>query len=156
MEVEKLLELFNIKDYKITPRGVNIYENVRISEKIRIKKIPFNINICFGSFSVIRNDLTTLENCPRKIYGDFHCGWNKLTSLENGPSYVDGDYYCYDNLLESNFSNTLVQKRFHTFLKEDGMEFIDDSYVVSNYRLWQEMVKRKRILSKIKNNKDYV
>ena len=43
MEIDKLLELFNIKDYKITPRGVNIYENVQISEKIRIKKIPFNI-----------------------------------------------------------------------------------------------------------------
>lgn len=156
MEVEKLLELFNIKDYKITPRGVNIYENVQISEKIRIKKIPFNINICFGTFSVIRNDLTTLENCPRKIYGDFHCGWNKLTSLENGPSYVDGNYYCYENLLKSNFSNTIVTKKFHTSLKEQGLEFINNSYVVSNYRLWQEMIKRKRILNKIKNNKDYV
>ena len=156
MEIEKLLELFNIKDYKITPRGVNIYENVQISEKIRIKKIPFNINICFGTFSVIRNDLTTLENCPRKIYGDFHCGWNKLTSLENGPSYVDGNYYCYENLLESNFSNTIVTKKFHTSLKEQGLEFINNSYVVSNYRLWQEMIKRKRILNKIKNNKDYV
>tara|TARA_B100000767_G_scaffold56802_1_gene52431 strand:- start:118 stop:588 length:471 start_codon:yes stop_codon:yes gene_type:complete len=156
MEIEKLLELFNIKDYKITPRGVNIYENVQISEKIRIKKIPFNINICFGTFSVIRNDLTTLENCPRKIYGDFHCGWNKLTSLENGPSYVDGNYYCYENLLKSNFSNTIVTKRFNTSLKEDELEFINNSYVVSNYRLWQEMIKRKRILNKIKNNKDYV
>jgi hypothetical protein len=156
MEIEKLLELFNIKDYKITPRGVNIYENVQISEKIRIKKIPFNINICFGTFSVIRNDLTTLENCPRKIYGDFHCGWNKLTSLENGPSYVDGNYYCYENLLKSNFSNTIVTKKFHTSLKEQGLEFINNSYVVSNYRLWQEMIKRKRILNKIKNNKDYV
>ena len=156
MEIDKLLELFNIKDYKITPRGVNIYENVQISEKIRIKKIPFNINICFGTFSVIRNDLTTLENCPRKIYGDFHCGWNKLTSLENGPSYVDGNYYCYENLLKSNFSNTIVTKKFHTSLKEQGLEFINNSYVVSNYRLWQEMIKRKRILNKIKNNKDYV
>ena len=156
MKVEKLLELFNIKDYKITPRGVNIYENVQISEKIRIKKIPFNINICFGTFSVIRNDLTTLENCPRKIYGDFHCGWNKLTSLENGPSYVDGNYYCYENLLKSNFSNTIVTEKFHTTLKEDWLEFVNNSYVVSNYRLWQEMVKRKNILNKIKNNKDYV
>ena len=39
MEVKELLELFNIKDYKITPRGVNIYESVQIPDKIRIQKL---------------------------------------------------------------------------------------------------------------------
>ena len=64
--------------------------------------------------------------------------------------------HCYDNVLETNFSNTIVKKKIHTTFKEEGLEFVNNSYVVSNYRLWQEMVKRKIILNKIKNNKDYV
>lgn len=152
MELEKILEKLGIDHYDITSEGININQNFQIPNNISLKKIPIKINICFGDFNLVRNDLITLENCPNEIYGDFNCGWNKLTSLENGPLIVHGDYYCYDNLLKTNFSNTIVKGRFHTTLKEDGLDFINQSYVATNYEFWLKNEKRKRILNKIKNN----
>ena len=43
----------------------------------------------------IQGNLTTLENFPTIIHGDFKCKWQpNLLSLKGGPKQVDGDFMC--------------------------------------------------------------
>ena len=43
----------------------------------------------------IQGNLTTLENFPTIIHGDFKCKWQpNLLSLKGGPKQVDGDFKC--------------------------------------------------------------
>jgi hypothetical protein len=43
------------------------------------------------------NSLTSLENCPKIVNGNFYCSWNKLTSLEGAPQKVDRHFICHSN-----------------------------------------------------------
>ena len=43
----------------------------------------------------IQGNLTSLENFPTIIHGDFKCKWQpNLLSLKGGPKQVDGDFMC--------------------------------------------------------------
>jgi len=66
-----------------------------------ISKIIPKFNKVKGSFSIIRNFLTSLENCPKEVVGNFNCSNNKLTSLEGCPEIVRDSFNCKDNQLES-------------------------------------------------------
>lgn len=49
-----------------------------------------------------QSQLSTLENCPRVIYGDFSCRQcANLTSLEGGPEKVTGHYLASSNALRN-------------------------------------------------------
>lgn len=47
-----------------------------------------------GSFVCYNNILTSLEGCPKSVSGDFDCCYNQLTSLEGYSESIDGDFYC--------------------------------------------------------------
>lgn len=146
LEIKKL----GISHYVITNDGVNIIGNFQIPSGVRIKKLPFKIDVCYGNFNVSRNDIESLENFPNRVLGDFHIGWNNITSLSNGPKFVGGDYYCYDNPIKTNYSNTEIIGRFHTTLAEEGLEFINhSSFVTKNYNNWRKLYNRKFIINKI-------
>ena len=50
----------------------------------------------------IQGNLTTLENFPTIIHGDFKCKWQpNLLSLKGGPKQVDGDFICVASGLTS-------------------------------------------------------
>lgn len=148
--IRQYLKEFGISSFKITEDGVDIYQNFYLPTNIKIDKLPFKINVCHGDFNIARNNINSFENFPYKVYGDFHIGWNKFESLEGGPIYVKGDYYCYDNPIKTNYTNTKIDGKFNTTLIEDGLNYINNSFVVSNYSEWQIKYRRKSLIEKIK------
>jgi hypothetical protein len=50
-----------------------------------------------GNFNCFKNNLTSLENCPKTVDGTFGCSYNKLTSLTGAPKSVGRDFYCGNN-----------------------------------------------------------
>lgn len=152
MDLSKLkyeIERLGIKEYVVTDSGVDILQDFQLPPNIQIEKLPFKVDVCYGDFNVGRNQLKTLENFPNRVMGEFHIGWNKITSLEGSPSYVHGDYYCYDNPIKTNYCDTEIGGGFHTTLKEDGLVFINESFVTKNYNEWRKWVKRKKIINQI-------
>lgn len=64
-------------------------------------KLPYKIDEVYGNVIVdnfqenISGNITTLQNFPTIIHGDFVCRSNpKLLTLDNGPEIVDGDFNC--------------------------------------------------------------
>ena len=45
--------------------------------------------------------ITSLEGCPKKLYGRFDCSRNKLKNLIGGPEILEGEYNCADNKITS-------------------------------------------------------
>ena len=52
------------------------------------------------SFNCSANGLTSLENSPREVKGDFACYANRLRSLAGAPVKVQGGFNCSQNRLE--------------------------------------------------------
>ena len=48
-------------------------------------------------FSCFDNQLTSLKGCSKIINGDFDCEGNKLTSLEDFPRIVNGNFWIRNN-----------------------------------------------------------
>jgi len=69
-------------------------------------KLLVNFNSISGSFICTKLGLTTLEGCPKIVYGDFIVHSNNLTSLDYLPIKVTGDFVCYGNF--KNFSQKEV------------------------------------------------
>ena len=56
-----------------------------------LKGFPTEVN---GDLTISSNDLSSLEGCPKIIYGTFDCSDNqKITSLKGGPEVVKSDYF---------------------------------------------------------------
>lgn len=54
-----------------------------------------------GNIYCQRNNLTSLEGAPEKVYGNFMCYGNNLNDLKGAPKYVTGDFNCQSNELKS-------------------------------------------------------
>jgi hypothetical protein len=72
---------------------------VNISNK-KLKVIPIQFGLVYGSFNCNENKLRTLKGSPKEVYGNFFCSDNKLRTLIGGPKKVIR-YYCYRNDLIS-------------------------------------------------------
>jgi len=68
---------------------------------MKLSKIPYKYNKVSGNFDCFRNNLTSLEGCPKYVGKSFDCSHNNLTSLEGCPDYVGGYFDCSRNLLTS-------------------------------------------------------
>ena len=55
------------------------------------------INVFPYNFIISDNFLTTLENCPEYVGGDFVCDSNRFSTLEYCPNYVGGTFKCSQN-----------------------------------------------------------
>jgi hypothetical protein len=101
-EVEEILSLFDVKNYKInTDLTVDVNGGVFITEVNELQSIPVQFGKVTGGFWCYGNKLTSLEGAPHTVGGDFSCHGNKLTSLEGGPQKVGGNFWCSDNQLTS-------------------------------------------------------
>jgi len=89
-----LLELLALSEAK----GKNLLgltiDNKKITEQTPSEPWP-------GDFNCYKNQLTSLEFCPKEVGGNFSCSYNPLTSLEFCPKEVGGNFYCYNNQLTS-------------------------------------------------------
>ena len=92
-------------------------------KQMKLTKLPSilkNITVD-GHFDCYNNLLTSLENAPKSVSGDFICCNNKLmTSLAGAPKYVGGDFWCSYCML-----TTL----------EGAPEFVDKSFMCYNNKL---------------------
>lgn len=50
--------------------------------------------ILLGDLTVNRNNIKTLKYAPIEVEGDFDCSENPLTSLEFAPKKIGGTFYC--------------------------------------------------------------
>jgi len=97
-EIEDLCFKCGIENYQIRDDGsIDVDENVNLYNKLGdSKQLPLTFNEVEGYFQCSKNNLTTLEGCPKES-GFFNCGGNKLTSLEHIPKKVGDDLFCYNN-----------------------------------------------------------
>ena len=141
--IHDICEKYGIENYTINPDGsIDVNGDVDLYN-CNITELPLRFNKVTGWFDCGRNNLTTLEGCPRWIGGRFSCVYNDLTSLEFSPDYVGGDYYCEWNDLTDNYCDTEIGGGFYTTLKQDGL--------TDNYKEWRKLYKRKQILNDIFN-----
>lgn len=71
------------------------------------------------TLSITECGLTSLEGCPKEVWGKFNCSGNKLTSLKYGPEKVRGEIYnCSYNPLKS--------FKYVPALSRDGFLFYPD------------------------------
>jgi hypothetical protein len=101
-EVEKWLKMYNVNKYTINPQTleVDVHGNVDIIGT-RMKYLPVQFNIVYGSFDCCKNKLTTLKGSPKIVNGDFNCYWNKLTNLDFCPKIINGAFSCSVNPITS-------------------------------------------------------
>jgi hypothetical protein len=99
IEVEKICKKYNITNWTLNPDGtVDVEGNVDLANK-GLRKLPLKFGRVTGSFWCYKNQLTSLEGCPREIGGSFLCYNNKLTSLEGCPTEIGGSFWCSSNQL---------------------------------------------------------
>jgi hypothetical protein len=100
-EIKDLCSEYAIRNYQIRDDGsIDVDGDVNFSwrELGNLKQLPLTFNEVEGYFYCTKNNLTTLEGCPKKVGGEFKCSWNRLTSLEYSPLIVEkGDFYCWEN-----------------------------------------------------------
>jgi len=118
--VEAQLLNYDIDNFTINPDGtVDVDGDVDLYSK-DLDYIPFKFGKVTGDFWCGYNNLSTLENSPIYVGGNFDCSMNKLNNdLEYGPSYVGGVYNCSYNQLKS--------------LKGSPKEIFDDFYCHMNH-----------------------
>ena len=95
-DVRKAVEHMGIPLHTITvldDLSTKVSGNVNIGSK-NLFKIPIKFEEV-DAFFAGNNNLTTLENSPTSVRGDFYVTINKLTTLEGGPQKV-GNAYCCD------------------------------------------------------------
>ncbi len=96
-EIIEICKEYNIENYTINSDGsIDVDGNVDLSY-MRLVKIPLKFNKITGVFVCYRNQLTSLEGCPKEVGGGFYCYGNQLTSLEGCPKEVGGGFNCSDN-----------------------------------------------------------
>ena len=96
-EIIEICKEYNIENYTINSDGsIDVDGNVDLSY-MKLVKIPLKFNKITGVFVCYRNQLTSLEGCPKEVGGGFYCYGNQLTSLEGCPKEVGGGFNCSDN-----------------------------------------------------------
>lgn len=84
---------------KLEDGKVVVYGNIMIPhqfDRLEVKIDEVYGNVIIDNYDkFIQGNLTTLENFPDIIHGDFKCKRQPyLTSLKGGPKEVDGDFIC--------------------------------------------------------------
>ena len=83
-----------IEDGKVVVFGSIMIPYQYDSLEVKIDEVYGNV-IIDNYDNHIQGNLTTLENFPTIIHGDFKCKWQpNLLSLKGGPKQVDGDFMC--------------------------------------------------------------
>jgi hypothetical protein len=67
------------------------------------------------------NNLTSLEESPKSVGGNFWCGNNNLTSLEGAPESIRGYFNC---------ENNPVEQIWNLFEDKDKIEFFNDLDII--------------------------
>jgi hypothetical protein len=82
--------------------SINVDGSVIIEQKL-LKSLPYKFNRVNGAFSVYRNDLKSMENCPSYVgRGDFSVEANyKIKDFKGSPRVVNGDYSIIDTSITS-------------------------------------------------------
>ena len=147
--IHDICKQYGIENYTINDDGsIDVDGHVGLYNK-GLTELPLRFNKVSGDFHCGRNRLTTLKGSPRWIGGWFYCDNNQLTSLEFSPEYVGVDFWCQYNKLTDNYCETEILGDFYTSLKQDGLIF--DVNRVTNYKEFQKMYNRKKILNDIFN-----
>ena len=147
--IHDICKQYKITNYTINDDGsIDVDGNVDLWNK-KLTELPIIFNRVTGNFNCGYNKLTTLKGSPSWIGGWFSCYYNKLTSLEFSPEYVGGDFNCVFNDLTNNYCDTEIGGNFYTTLKQDGLIF--DGNRATNYKEFQKLYKRKKILDDIFN-----
>jgi len=109
-EIESICKEFKIKDYTINNDGsINVNNGgVWMAEK-GLTKIPIKFGTVNGIFHCGGNELTTLENCPDRIFGHFYCFGNRIESFVGGPRAVKGRFDASHNPLLISFEGFPTQ-----------------------------------------------
>jgi len=96
-EIKYLCSKYGVTNYQIRDDGsIDVDGGVNLWTMLGdLKQLQLTFNEVRGYFDCDKNNLTTLEGCPKKATY-FFCGNNKLTSLEHSPEIVNG-FHCYEN-----------------------------------------------------------
>ena len=90
-----------IEDGKVVVFGSIMIPYQYDSLEVKIDEVYGNV-VIDNYDNHIQGNLTTLENFPTIIHGDFKCKWQpNLLSLKGGPKQVDGDFICVASGLTS-------------------------------------------------------
>jgi len=95
-EIHKFMEQNGIQKYEITPEGVDVHQDVWLSNS-GLLELPFQFNIVHGNFSGSNNELESLRGAARVVHGNFGCSYNYLESLEFCPKFIKKEFYCSGN-----------------------------------------------------------
>jgi len=98
-EIYEICKRCEIENYTINDDGsIDVDGDVDIGSK-GLERIPIKFREVTGDFSCYKNNLTSLDGCPKIVGGYFNCSNNKLTSLKGCPDRVGRDFICsYNNL----------------------------------------------------------
>lgn len=66
----------------------------------KLSFIPVKFNKVHGVFNCAKNELTSLEFCPKEVLA-FNCAYNKLTSLEFCPEHIHNKFVAMTNNLQN-------------------------------------------------------
>ena len=89
-----------LKNYTINPDGtIDVNGDVDLYYCLgKMKKLPVKFGKVSGDFSCYRNNLTTLEGCPKYVGGGFSCSSNELTTLKGiEKCEIIDDFWCKGN-----------------------------------------------------------
>lgn len=97
--ISDICNKYGIKNYIINEDGsIDVDGSVYLYDE-GLTKLPLKFGKVTGEFNCSRNQLTSLEGCPKEVGGFFSCFNNKLTTLKGAPEKVGGNFYCFDNKL---------------------------------------------------------
>ena len=149
--IHDICNRYNITNYTINEDGsIDVNGNVNLIG-YGLTELPLRFNRVGGFFRCSNNQLTSLKGGPRWIGDDFYCRYNDLTSLEFSPDYVGCDFDCSNNnQLTDNYCDSEIIGNFYTKLKQNGL-ILDKYNKATNYKEFQKMYKRKKILNDIFN-----
>ena len=83
-----------LEDGKVVVYGSIIIPYQYDNLEVKIDEVYGNV-VIDNYNNHIQGNLTSLENFPTIIHGDFKCKWQpNLISLKGGPKQVDGDFMC--------------------------------------------------------------
>ena len=102
-DIDSICKKYDITNYTINDDGsIDVNGSVHLSNK-ELTKLPLRFGKVSGNFDCSRNNLKTLEGCPKYVGSFFSCCYNNLKTLDGGPETVLGEYLCHNNKL-INFS----------------------------------------------------
>ena len=149
--ISLICEKYGITNYTVNDDGsIDVNGDVDLS-RFELTELPLRFNKVTGNFHCGYNNLTSLKGSPGWVGGYFICSRNELTSLEFSPDYVGCDFDCSNNnQLTDNYCDSEIIGNFYTKLKQNGL-ILDKYNKATNYKEFQKLYKRKKILDDIFN-----